>query len=133
MDPTFSSRCTHLLCESQVSSAYAQVSAVASALTVAGSVPSRGPSKGSRDECVWTGFSSASESGEVPSSSLWWDRSVCGLLALSTGKVRVTPGSVTERTRSFYSVQSSADGMGGAEAGFPAIVGLCTQGWTERL
>lgn len=49
MDPTFSSRCTHLLCESQVSSAYAQVSAVASALTAAGSVPSRGPSKGSRD------------------------------------------------------------------------------------
>lgn len=25
MDPTFTSRCTHLLCESQVSSMYAQV------------------------------------------------------------------------------------------------------------
>lgn len=35
VDPTFSSRCTHLLCESQVSSMYAQVSSVASAATAA--------------------------------------------------------------------------------------------------
>lgn len=55
-----------------------------------------------------------------------------GLLAsrsLSVERVKVSPGGVRDRTLTLYSVQSSTD-RPGAEAGFPAVVGLCTYaGW----
>lgn len=60
------------------------------------------------------------------------DKYVHGLLAsmsLSAERVKVSPGGVRDRTLTFYSGQSSTD-RPGTEAGFPAVVGLCTSaGW----
>lgn len=62
MDPTFSSRCTHLLCESQVSGLFAQVSGGSAAMapSLSLSLDSVSVLSDSGDGRVWKGLFSTS-------------------------------------------------------------------------
>lgn len=67
MDPTFSSRCTHLLCESQVSGLFAQVSGGSAAMepSLSLSLDSVSVLSDSSDDRVWKGLFSTSKNRKL--------------------------------------------------------------------